>query len=66
MMNLNDFIESSGRRAIYWAERFGVGTTHLSELRHGKKRPSLDVALRIARETGGAVPVEVWTAERVE
>jgi len=47
------------RRAI--ADQLGISTAYLSQLESGKKRPSLDLAFRIERLTGGAVPAASWT-----
>ena len=45
-------------------ERFtallGISRGYLSGLEHGKKLPSLDLAVRIDRLTHGAVPVASW------
>lgn len=38
------------------AERIGISPSHLSLLIARKRQPSLDVAFRIERATGGAVP----------
>lgn len=55
-----DFITSSGENRATWAGRLGVSRSYMSDLLNGKRQPSLDLALRIARLTGGAVPVESW------
>lgn len=55
-----DFITSSGENRATWAGRLGVSRSYMSDLLNGKRQPSLDLALRIARLTGGAVPVECW------
>lgn len=44
------------------AEIFGISRSYLSEIASGAKRPSLDVAFRIERETGGAVPASSWVS----
>lgn len=43
-----------------FAGRVGISPSYLTELAAGIKRPSLDVACRIERETGGAVKVAHW------
>ena len=58
---LTQAITASGqtRRAI--ADQLGISASYLSLLEGGKKRPSLDLAFRIERLTGGAVPAASWT-----
>jgi len=60
---LTDFIIASGEARRVWAERFGVSAGYLSDLERGKKTPSLEVAVRIERVTGGAVPAVSWIGE---
>lgn len=55
-----DFINQSGETQTAWAARLGVSKSYLSDLLGGKRRPSLDLAFRIERATGGAVPAAVW------
>lgn len=57
---LKDFIKTTGETQEVWARRLGVGQAYLSLLLNGKKTPGLDLAVRIARATHGAVPVESW------
>jgi transcriptional regulator with XRE-family HTH domain len=57
---LSNFITQSGLTRSTWAERLGVSRSYLSDVLNGNRRPSLDLAVRIARLTGGAVPVESW------
>ncbi len=45
-----------------FAARVGVLETQISKIRRGRARPTLEQAIAIARETGGAVPVEAWVA----
>jgi transcriptional regulator with XRE-family HTH domain len=42
-------------------EQLGLDRTHISRLRRGKRKPSLQTALKIARETEGEIPVEAWS-----
>jgi transcriptional regulator with XRE-family HTH domain len=42
------------------AEAFGISRAYLSLLLAGKKRPSLELAIRIERITKSAVPVTCW------
>ena len=43
-----------------FASTLGISRGYLSGLEHGKKLPSLDLAVRIDRLTHGAVPVASW------
>lgn len=45
------------------AERFGFSQPSLCDYERGKKVPRIDAAIRMAKETGGAVPVESWGTE---
>ncbi|MBC7156376.1 MAG: helix-turn-helix transcriptional regulator [Rhodobacteraceae bacterium] len=60
MASLSDHIRSSGQSQREWAARFGVSEPYLSDLLRGNRRPSLDLACRIERATGGAVPALSW------
>lgn len=54
-------IEAGGNMtATAWAERFGVSRPYLYSLLDGSRQPSLDVAIRIASATNGAVPLTSW------
>lgn len=57
---LTDAIARSGKTRSQFAEELGVGRPYLSMLESGKKRPSLELAIRIERLTGGAVPASSW------
>jgi DNA-binding transcriptional regulator YdaS (Cro superfamily) len=57
---LKEFITTSGKSAAHWAGVFGVSPSYLSNLISGKKTPSLEVAARIERATGGAVSCASW------
>jgi transcriptional regulator with XRE-family HTH domain len=59
---LRSHIKSSGDTRGVWAERLGISRSYLSLLETGAKTPSLDLAVRIERETGGAVPAASWVA----
>lgn len=43
-----------------FAELIGVSQASVSKLLRGANQPSLDLAFRIERATGGAVPAGVW------
>lgn len=51
-----------GRRAF--AESVGITRPYLSQIENGHRVPSLDVAVAIQRATGGAVPADIWVADR--
>ena len=40
------------------SEGVGVSPSHLSEIERGRNKPSLDLAVRLSRATGGEVKVE--------
>jgi len=57
---LKAHIDSSGLTRAAWAKRLGVSEPYLSQLINRRKTPSLEIAGRIERETGGAVPAMSW------
>lgn len=59
---LKEHIKSSGKSQRVWARSLGIAESHLSALMNHKKVPSLDLAVRIQRLTGGAVSAESWVA----
>jgi transcriptional regulator with XRE-family HTH domain len=42
------------------ARRLGCSREHLSNLRSGKSAPGRSLALKLERESGGAVPAASW------
>lgn len=60
---LTDAITRSGRSRTQFASALGIGRPFLSHLESGKKRPSLELAIRIERLTNGAVPAASWVPE---
>lgn len=56
------YITQSGLRPAIWASRFGISRGYLSDIMSGKKRPGLDLAFRIERETKGGVPASSWVS----
>ncbi|AZV00253.1 Cro-like protein [Paracoccus phage vB_PkoS_Pkon1] len=61
MSTLRDYIKSQPRKSRKeWADCFGISRPYLYGLMEGTRHPSLDVALRIADITEGAVPVMAW------
>lgn len=55
-----EHMDASGLSRTEWAKRLGVSKSYLSQLASGQKRPSLDMAVRIERETDGAVRPCDW------
>lgn len=58
-----EFIIASGKTRSSWASTLCISGGYLSDILNGKKRPSLDLAVRIERETRGAVPVASWVGD---
>ena len=48
-----------------FARSLGISAPYLSQILGGIRRPSLDVALRIASVTNGEVPVDAWGGQVV-
>lgn len=61
MSTLSEFIKRRpGKTWGEWAKTFGVSRTYLYGLTDGSRNPSIAVAVRIAEETDGLVPVSAW------
>lgn len=58
--NLKGFLDHSKMTQVGLADRVGVSQSALSKLCSGKTQPSLETAVALARETGGAVSVTDW------
>ena len=58
MEKLNDYL--MGRTARDLARDVGVSEAQMSDLRHGKRTPSLSLARRIKQATAGAVDYDAW------
>ena len=64
MANLLDqFLQDNGLRQASFAERVGATQATISKLVRDETRPSLELAVRIERETKGAVPANSWVPE---
>lgn len=59
---LAEHIKQSGETQAVWADRIGISRPYLNSLIKGVKTPSLPVALRIERLTGGVVKAASWVA----
>lgn len=57
-----DFIRTSGLTRSQWADRLSISRSYLSDILNGNKRPSLELAVMIERETGGRVTAVSWIA----
>ncbi len=60
---LTDAILRSGKTRTQFADELGIGRPFLSMLESGRKRPSLELAVRIERLTAGGVPASSWIEE---
>lgn len=61
MSDLHSHIKANpGKTIAEWAECFGISRPYLYALVDGTRRPSLDVAKRIAAATDGSVPITAW------
>lgn len=49
-----------GRKRSEFAAKVDISAAYLTQLAGGIRAPGLDIALRIERETDGAVPLESW------
>ncbi|WP_108131035.1 helix-turn-helix domain-containing protein [Gemmobacter caeni] len=63
MANLASFLTETGETQVEFAKRVGVSQGTVSKLCAGQITPSLPLAVRIARETGGRVPVDAWVRD---
>lgn len=60
-MNLHDYLKKTGERDKDFADKVPCSRGYITQLRLGiRKRPSLPVAFKIEKLTGGKVPVKVW------
>lgn len=60
MHALVQHISSLGLTRGQFAKRIGISSAYLSQIISRARKPSLEIAVRIARETRGEVPVEMW------
>lgn len=63
MDKLTQYLESVGQRPSDFARVLGTSPGYLHDILTQRRRPSLDLAMRIERATGGCVPVQVWVPE---
>lgn len=60
MSNLALHLAERGISQTAFARQLGVHQSVVSRIVRGEIKPSLPLAVKIARETEGAVPVELW------
>jgi len=58
---LDGFLSSQTESAQTWAKACGFEPSYVCHLRKGRRTPSMSMAARIDKATGGAVTVESWT-----
>lgn len=58
-----DFIRTSGLTRSQWADRLNISRSYLSDILNGNKRPSLELAVAIERETDGQVTAVSWVPQ---
>lgn len=63
MEHLKQYLAASGTKQSALAEQLGISRGYMSEIVGGTKIPSLVLAFRLERATGGAVPAVVWVAD---
>jgi len=54
------------RSQAQFAREIGVTAEAVNHLLHGRRRPSLDLAFRIAEASAGQVPVSAWRKQHGE
>lgn len=62
MMNLKKWLTDNCHSQVWLAERMNLSKGFVSMLVAGKKKPSLELALRIRYLTGGAIGLREWFA----
>jgi transcriptional regulator with XRE-family HTH domain len=60
MTQLDKYLRNSATTAKALAEMVGVSAPYITDLRYARRKPSNDVARRIAEATGGEVPADGW------
>ena len=64
MGKLAQYLADSGKSQTALADEVGVHKSVMSRFVARLAKPGRDVAVRIERATGGAVPVSEWSADR--
>lgn len=60
---LKKYLKQTSLTQRDFAEVIGVSNGHLSQLISGQKSPSLELAVKIERETSGFVPANSWVPQ---
>lgn len=60
MMTLSEYLQANGIAQKHFASLIDVKQATVSRIANGEMRPSLDLAFRIERQTGGKVPASIW------
>lgn len=63
MWSLPEYLKTNKITQTAFAERMGVCQSLVSYWVNRKVRPSLELIMKINRETGGKVPPEAWLRE---
>lgn len=63
MMTLSEYLSANSISQVRFAALIGVKQATVSRLARGSFVPSLDLAVRIERETAGQVPASSWVEE---
>lgn len=56
----SEYILTSGQNRAAWADKLGVSRSYLSDILNGNKTPSLELAVKIERATGGVILAASW------
>ncbi len=64
MKNLADYVKDNRMSQRELARRLNVDPSIVSRLLNGQMRPSLDLAVRIERLTGGRIVASSWMIKR--
>jgi transcriptional regulator with XRE-family HTH domain len=64
MSTLSSYLVDADISVNEFGRKLGVSAGVVSRYMTGQRRPSIEIALRIAAETGGKVPVESWAKPR--
>ena len=60
MSKLSKYLKEAKISQTDFAGKVGISRSHLCEILSGEKSPSLDVAKKISKGTGGSVRVSDW------
>lgn len=65
MTDFQTYVVATRSRQSDLAKRLGISQPHLSQILASKRKPSLELAVRIEKLTGGAVPAGSWVEDGV-